>query len=743
MLSNRLTTILVCWALTACSNNENNHSVDSSSVATSLPSTSSQSSSMATVKPDIKLTANNLAFAALKPNGDVETWGNANFGGYSEDKDLKNIKAVFALEFGFLAENEQGKIIAWGGYGYSTDIDSDLAKLTNIKQAASGDNSIYAITHDGKFYHSNFGYLLGSGATEIIGRSNSFYVLLDNHDLLNVYDIISGNETPQETNVAKVVVSLHGDYVLKNDGSITYIDDTQKVALYKGINNAVDIVTTHGAVAVLLDTGEVLAFGDSDFGGDTEGVVLEDVSHIYATFGAFAALTNRGNVITWGSQYYGGYSVGAGLHDIQYVVASDKSFSAINSDGYAINWGAQCTNSTVLEKYDIKTIVATSGAYAAITEAGNVVAWGEPRSGGALPSRPIGDITQVVASAGVRGCRHYAALGQNGDVALLAGSGLKAIKPAQPLAQINTIASIGGSFGMIRQSGHALRLGYDDDVIPSPASGRYRALVDLRSDAFMAVDDHNNGIILGDSTGLPANVNNIKNIVSNGFAFAVIKNDDTVEVFGPAEYGGDASALDLTNVASIHATHSAFAALKNDGSVITWGDEKKGGNSESVNLTHVKAIAAFDDAFIALNADGELVAWGDETRLKAFNFAGHYTDIAHIIDGDNFLIAQKEDGTYVQVNAYVNTVSVYTSYFRTEDIQKIILVGARAFALNNDHQLMTWLGNNNYSLTEPLVVAAAIDDIKSVDEALHITRQDGSTYLLGDIPSFIVPNLID
>ncbi|WP_394201348.1 RCC1 domain-containing protein [Marinagarivorans algicola] len=257
----------------------------------------------------------------------------------------------------------------------------------------------------------------------------------------------------------------------------------------------------------------------------------------------------------------------------------------------------------------------------------------------------------------------------------------------------------------------------------------------------MTIDDHNNGIILGDTTGLPTSISNIKNIISNGNAFAVLKNDDTVEVFGPAEYGGDAAVLDLTNVASISATRSAFAALKHDGSVIAWGDQKKGGNSESVNLTHVKAIAAFEDAFIALNTDGTLVAWGDEARVKAFSLGGHYTDITHIIGGEQVFIAQKEDGTYVQINPYLNTVPPYTAGFRAEDIQKIIHVGARAFVLNNNHQLMTWLNNNNYSLTAPLVIATAIGDIKNVGEALHITRQDGSTYVLGGIPSFVVPNV--
>ncbi|WP_394201352.1 RCC1 domain-containing protein [Marinagarivorans algicola] len=301
-----LAVVLACSVLTACGSNNNKQSVGSSSVATSSSSVSSQSSSVATAKQDIKLIANNLAVAALKPNGDVETWGNANFGGYSEDKDLKNIKAVFALEFGFLAETEQGKIITWGGNGYGADIDTDLAELTNVKQAVTGYDSVYAITHDGKFFHSDLGYLLDSGAKKIIGSGHNIYVVLDNNDLLGINDIISGNEIPQETNVAKVVVSLHGDYVLKNDGSITHIDYTQKVVQYKGINNAVDIVATHGALAVLLDTGEVQAFGDTSLGGDTEGVVLEDVSHIYATAGAFAALTNRGNVMTWGSKHYGG-----------------------------------------------------------------------------------------------------------------------------------------------------------------------------------------------------------------------------------------------------------------------------------------------------------------------------------------------------------------------------------------------------------------------------------------------------
>ena len=71
---------------------------------------------------------------------------------------------------------------------------------------------------------------------------------------------------------------------------------------------------------------------------------------------------------------------------------------------------------------------------------------------------------------------------------------------------------------------------------------------------------------------------------TNAGAFAAILEDGCVVTWGPADFGGDSSAVQdqLRGVQQIHATHRAFAAILEDGSVVTWGDAFFGGDSSAV-----------------------------------------------------------------------------------------------------------------------------------------------------------------
>ena len=57
-------------------------------------------------------------------------------------------------------------------------------------------------------------------------------------------------------------------------------------------------------------------------------------------------------------------------------------------------------------------------------------------------------------------------------------------------------------------------------------------------------------------------------------AFAAIRSDGSVVVWGSPMFGGDAAHVQdqLKNVHHIQATDSAFAAILHDGSVVSWGD---------------------------------------------------------------------------------------------------------------------------------------------------------------------------
>ena len=76
----------------------------------------------------------------------------------------------------------------------------------------------------------------------------------------------------------------------------------------------------------------------------------------------------------------------------------------------------------------------------------------------------------------------------------------------------------------------------------------------------------------------PADLTNVTTIVSTESAFAALKTDGSVVVWG-ANYNADAAAT-LEGVTDIFSTAYAVAALKTDGSVVTWGQWSYGGHWE-------------------------------------------------------------------------------------------------------------------------------------------------------------------
>ena len=104
-------------------------------------------------------------------------------------------------------------------------------------------------------------------------------------------------------------------------------------------------------------------------------------------------------------------------------------------------------------------------------------------------------------------------------------------------------------------------------------------------------------------------------ICSTTNAFAFVKADGSVVAWGPADWGGDSSAVreQLADVRHVYSTRGAFAAVKADGSVVTWGPAFSGGDSTAVReqLADVRHVYSTEAAFAAVNADGSVVVWGD------------------------------------------------------------------------------------------------------------------------------------
>jgi len=143
----------------------------------------------------------------------------------------------------------------------------------------------------------------------------------------------------------------------------------------------------------------------------------------------------------------------------------------------------------------------------------------------------------------------------------------------------------------------------------------------------------------------------ITNVAINSNAYAALRSDGTVVVWGNPDTGGDSSAVasELVKVKSIHGSGSAFVALKEDGSVVTWGDEINGGDSSSVKqlLKEVTNIYAKPRAFAAQTRLNGLVTWGArDGGGQNSDLSAHLKNVASVTASRDAMLFKKIDGSY-------------------------------------------------------------------------------------------------
>ena len=75
----------------------------------------------------------------------------------------------------------------------------------------------------------------------------------------------------------------------------------------------------------------------------------------------------------------------------------------------------------------------------------------------------------------------------------------------------------------------------------------------------------------------------VQEIFSTSGAFAALRTDDTVVIWGLPDFGGSINSPGmLTGVKFIHGSAKAFAAVRYNGSIVTWGAQDGGGDSSAV-----------------------------------------------------------------------------------------------------------------------------------------------------------------
>ena len=376
---------------------------------------------------------NQYAFAALKANGSVVSWGDSASGGDSSavaaflDGSVR-VTRIYSNAQAFSALRADGSVITWGkadAGGSSAAVASGISGVIDVTDIAATKLAFAALRQDGSVLAWGDGRYGGDISTianalngsvpvaKVYSNSLAFAALRTDGSVVTWgLDSFGGNSTAVATSlngtidVSRVFSSQGAFAALRTDGSVVTWgaagsggDSSSVSTQLNGVLDVTAVSATQTAMAALRADGSVVTWGNSIFGGDSSAVANSlngalDVVSLSSTGGAFAALRTDGSVITWGYDLYGGNSAKVaaelnGTEDVITVLGNQGAFAAIRTNGSVIAWGSDShggDTSGVSAQLDGSTRVvqlyASNGAFAALRFDGSVVTWGDLYAGG-------------------------------------------------------------------------------------------------------------------------------------------------------------------------------------------------------------------------------------------------------------------------------------------------------------------------------------------------------------------------
>jgi hypothetical protein len=98
-----------------------------------------------------EITGNYHAFAALKFNGSVVTWGDSSYGGDSRAvaSQLVNVQSISAASRTFAAIKTDGSVVIWGDYSDAGDSSAVASELTQVQSISATNTAFAGIKSDG------------------------------------------------------------------------------------------------------------------------------------------------------------------------------------------------------------------------------------------------------------------------------------------------------------------------------------------------------------------------------------------------------------------------------------------------------------------------------------------------------------------------------------------------------------------------------------------------------------------
>ena len=280
----------------------------------------------------VDIFATRWAFAALKEDGSVVSWGMDRFDGgdwYTVASDLQSgVAKIFSNGYAFAALKDDGSVVPWG---------ADGRNYMSVDAAA----------------------LLSGGVVDIVVSSNYGFVAVKSDGSIVIWGRDAGynRHTPASgmpLNFVTLVGASIGFAAIEQDGSVVswgtyFINDKWGTEYF--LHPAKEIFSNDYAFAALMENGAVFAWGDNDNGGysdsdymaflDAQQKEYEDLSEqFYESTGKYpdrAEDVDRLNEEAMKRSVHHLYMVQSGAVKI---AATKAAFVALKGDGSIVTWGA-------------------------------------------------------------------------------------------------------------------------------------------------------------------------------------------------------------------------------------------------------------------------------------------------------------------------------------------------------------------------------------------------------------------
>ena len=421
------------------------------------------------------------AFAAVRSDGSVVTWGTPESGGAASGIDFDGpgndlaVVEIVSTPKAFAAVRSDGSVVTWGdplegGNSSGIDFNGPADNLTVVRVVASAE-AFAALRSDGSVVTWGKGVTNSVdfdgpdnslAVTRIVSNAFAFAALRSDGSVVTWGSASYGGNSstvpfkgPNGNLSVTAIVPGHGFAAIRSDGSVvTWGDfggDSSQVD-FNGPRNdlaVVSIVSNSSSYAALRSDGSVVAWGHSFYGGDASAVDFDGpgnnltVVRVFPLDGGYAALRSDGSVVHWGylDQLHRGESrVDISSVDfdgpnndltVTRIIQNTFASAALLSDGSVVTWGRTTAVADPV-RFDfsgpnnsVRDIVASNFDFAALRSDGSVVAWGHTDGGASFPytlpdfDGPSDslDVTRIVSNG-----RSFAALRTDGSVVTWPGN---------------------------------------------------------------------------------------------------------------------------------------------------------------------------------------------------------------------------------------------------------------------------------------------------------------------------------